>query len=251
MKTLKNAIRYPFLGSILVIACLCSCNSNESTNHVHTLEYTSQVKVAGAMKRVMRQGKLDGIIRLDTIAPKKELYGIGPVSYLRGEVLINNGKTFVSRVLLDSTMLVEENNQVSAPFLVYGHVTHWEEKPITQSISSLKELEGFVAQFKKETDDPFIFKLKGQIDQATIHIQNLPEGSEVKSPKDAHQGQVKYPLGKQEVEIIGFYSTKHHGVFTHHDANTHMHLITKDGKAMGHLDEMSFSGNQFKLYLPF
>ena len=63
----------------------------------------------------------------------------------------------------------------------------------------------------------------------------------------AHQGQTNYRLGKEVVNIIGFYSQKHQGVFTHHDSYLHLHLITKDGRWMGHLDRVSFQDMQLLL----
>ena len=39
---------------------------------------------------------------------------------------------------------------------------------------------------------PFVFKIKGKIEYAIIHIVNLASGSIVKSPKDAHKGQINY-----------------------------------------------------------
>lgn len=83
---------------------------------------------------------------------------------------------------------------------------------------------------------------------ATIHIQNLPEGTKVSSPQEAHQGQTNYELFNENVEIVGFFSTQHKGVFTHHDSYVHMHLITKDESKMGHVDELEI--RKLKLYLP-
>jgi acetolactate decarboxylase len=59
---------------------------------------------------------------------------------------------------------------------------------------------------------------------------------------------VNYSLGSEEVEIIGFFSTEHQAVFTHHDTYVHLHLMTKDESKMGHLDEVVF--DEMKLYLP-
>jgi len=70
----------------------------------------------------------------------------------------------------------------------------------------------------------------------------------VSSPAEAHQGQTNYYLNNEEVEIVGFFSTEHQGVFTHHDSFLHMHLITKDKSLMGHLDELEL--DKVTLYLP-
>src|SRR5690606_12227277 len=102
----------------------------------------------------------------------------------------------------------------------------------------------------KDSPRPFMFKLKGTVEQATVHIVNLPKGSKVSSPDEAHQGQVNYELQNEKADIIGFFSTKHKAIFTHHDTFLHMHLVTKDRRQMGHLDKVIFKPGTVKLYLP-
>lgn len=65
----------------------------------------------------------------------------------------------------------------------------------------------------------------GTVASAVIHIQNLPLGTKVSSPEEAHQGQRNYLIEEESVEVVGFFSTKHQGVFTHHNSFVHMHLI--------------------------
>lgn len=227
--------------AVLLIIMLFSCKKlSKSIN--------SDVVVIGAMKNVMWKGELEGIISLDTIKNKEGLYGLGPVSYLTGELLINDGRIYESRVLTDSTMIVKEASVVSAPFFVYSNVNQWSEHQLPDSIRVIKDLEKYITDITMEAKMPFAFKLKGSIMSADIHIQNLPKGTKVSSPTEAHQGQTNYKLKNDEVEIIGFFSTKHKGVFTHHDSFLHMHLITKNKMKMGHLDDVAF--NKMVLYLP-
>lgn len=70
----------------------------------------------------------------------------------------------------------------------------------------------------------------------------------VSSPDVAHQGQVNYTLENEAVDIVGFFSTAHKGVYTHHDSFVHMHIITKDERMMGHLDAIDME--TMVLYLP-
>jgi len=58
------------------------------------------------MKDVMWKGQLQGIINLDTITNKTNLYGLGPVEYLTGEILVIDGKSYKSTVASDTTMQV-------------------------------------------------------------------------------------------------------------------------------------------------
>ena len=233
----------------LSVITLTSCNSTSKKSET-IIENQSTVQVVGAMKNVMRKGELAGTISLDTIKNKNGLYGLGPVEYLTGELLIIDGKSYVSKVITDSTMVVKENYQVKAPFLVYANQSDWNIENLPSDIKTIKELEKFIDKKTLDFKRPFVFKLKGQVDSAKIHIQNLPEGTKISSPEEAHQGQTNYTLGNSEVEIIGFFSTEHKGVFTHHDSNVHMHLITTDRKKMGHLDKVLLGNGNIKLYLP-
>jgi acetolactate decarboxylase len=206
------------------------------------------IKIAGAMSNVMWKGELGGIINLDTVNNKKGLYALGPMAYLRGELLVNNGKSYLSTVTSDTSMKVEQTSAVSAPFLVYGNVNKWEQLNLPASVKNIKDLENFIKENTGDRKRPFAFKLAGNIKSGVIHIQNLAKGSKVSSPEEAHRGQVKYTLGQETVEIVGFFSTEHHGVFTHHDSNVHLHLITQDESKMGHLDEVAF--DTMHLFLP-
>lgn len=230
----------------LSLLALISCKNAE--NQKPTEGSDTQVQIVGAMKNVMWQGQLQGQITLDTIADKKGLYGLGPQSYLSGELLINNGKSYLSKVTSDSTMAVVQNYEVEAPFFVYANVTNWQEFGLPGQLKTIKDLEAHIDSLTKDWPRPFAFKLAGKAKSAAIHIQNLPPGTKVSSPAEAHQGQTNYTLENTEVAIIGFFSTEHKGIFTHHDSFLHMHLITKDESQMGHLDSLNIQ--QMSLFLP-
>lgn len=233
---------------LVFVISIISCKSKGNKENFTDSSTYSDVQIVGAMKNVMWKGELGSSIDLDTISNKKGLYGLGPEIYLTGELLINNGKSYISRVISDSTMTVEQSFDVSAPFFVYANVTEWKEIELPSEIKTIQDLEQFIDNKTKDYKRPFTFNLKGQIAKATIHIQNLPKGTKVSSPKEAHQGQVRYKLNEEAVEIVGFFSTAHKGIFTHHDSFLHMHLITKNEEKMGHLDELEIEG--MKLYLP-
>lgn len=210
----------------------------------------SDITSVSAMKNVMWKGELEGVIDLDTIQPKMGLYGLGPVSFLQGELLIKDGQIYSSRVLSDSTMEVLQPASISAPFFVYGNVTEWKTVDLSTNVTDIPSLEAFIDQETKAYKRPFVFRLEGRVKTADIHIQNLAPGSIVRSPEEAHQGQVNYLLADEKVEIIGFFSTKHQGVFTHHDSYVHLHLITQNEEKMGHLDDIDIIPTEMTLYLP-
>ena len=238
----KFKANYIISLSILISLCNCEFNKKEASNSPGV----PNVVATSAMKNVMWKGELFGKIQLDTLS-KKGLYGLGPQHKLQGEILINDGVVYVSKVL-DSTQIVVKTDNVEAPFFVHSYVFDWHTENLPKSIKSIKDLENYIKTKTAHINTPFAFKLEGTVDAAQIHIQNLPSGTKVSSPKEAHQGQVNYSLKNEFVTIIGFYSENHQGVFTHHDSFLHMHLITKDEKKMGHLDVMTI--DNLKLSLP-
>jgi acetolactate decarboxylase len=229
-------------ASLFLCLILASCTGREKEKH--------SVSVIGQMKDVMWKGELFGKISLDSLANKGDLYGLGPMEYLAGELLVWGGKSFKSTVTSDSSMKVEETFEVKAPFFAYSVISDWKSLALPDSIQDIKQLEQFLSKLSTSSKEPFLFKISSKIDSAKIHVINLPAGSKVSSPQDAHQGQVDYLLKDETVDLLGFFSTQHKTIFTHHDTFLHLHLITADHQKMGHLDEVIFRRGSVKLFLP-
>lgn len=217
---------------------------------VKAQESTNIPKISGAMKNVMWKGQLYGTIHLDTIANKQHLYGLGPVEYLSGEILIFDGIAYKSTVVSDTEMIVTEDYNLKAPFFVHANIKQWEEHIMPDSIQTIQQLENYLDQLTQSVQRPFMFKMNGVVEAATIHIVNLPKGSKVSSPEEAHKGKTNYFLKEENVDILGFFSTEHKSILTHHDTYVHLHLITADRKQMGHLDDVVFKQGTMKIYLP-
>ena len=219
-----RAFRY---GMFLLLASCVSAGEPPVTD----------IHVVGAMKDVMWEGQLAGKVNLDTIA-SDGVFGVGPLAFLRGEILILDGNTYVARVGADSSMEVRRESGVSAPFIVFGQTTQWTSDTLPSSVKTIGELETFLAELFPSKEELGMFRLTGRVESAIIHVVNLAPGSTVSNPSQAHQGQVNYSLNNADVDIVGFYSTNHKGVFTHHDRIIHMHLITRNGQWMGHVDAL-------------
>lgn len=236
-----KSFKFLLVGLPTLLLINCSLKAQQTTN---------EVKIVGEMKNVMWKGQLYGSINLDTIKNKTSLYGLGPVEYLSGEILIIDGKSYKSTVVSDTTMKVEETYDIKAPFFGYANISKWIEQTLPDSIQTIQQLETYLDKVTKNSPRPFMFKLSGTVEKATIHIVNLPKGSVVSSPDEAHKGQNNYQLQNEQADIVGFFSTEHKAIFTHHDTFLHMHLMTTDKQKIGHLDEVLFKKGTVKLYLP-
>lgn len=235
-------MKFPLYLLFILPVVIFSCKSSEDQT------VKNHVSIVGAMRQTMMNGELVGKINLDSLQDRSDLYGLGPESYLKGEITIFEGRPYISRVTSDSTMSVQESFQTSAPFFVYSNVRNWKELPVSAEIRSEKDLEHLIDSLTQKIEEPFPVKVEARVKTAQIHVQNLPEGTRVSSPQDAHQGQVNYKLENENVYILGFFSREHQGVFTHHDSFIHLHLLTKDRLKMGHLDQAEFS--EIRIFLP-
>lgn len=204
----------------------------------------------GAMKDVMWEGRLSAQLDIDTIAPKTHLYGLGPEEFLAGEILILDGKGYKSQVLSDTSMKVTETLKVKAPFFGYANIAKWTEAPLPDTLSTLQQLESYLDKTAQKSARPFFFRITATTDSANIHVVNLPKGAKVSSSDDAHLGQKEFLLRCEKVELLGFFSTQHQAIFTHHDTFIHAHLITEDRKRMGHLDGLVIRKGTGRLFLP-
>jgi len=213
-------------------------------------EIYTDVKIIGAMRNVMWKGQLYGNISLDTIANKEHLYGMGPVEFLSGELMIFDGKSYKSTVLSPTEMKVEETYNVKAPFFGYANIEKWNEQNLPDSIQTIGQLEHYLNIITKSAKRPFMFRLNGIVETATIHVVNLSKGSKVSSPDEAHEGQTNFTINNHQADILGFFSTQHKAIFTHHDTFLHLHLLTEDKTKMGHVDEMKLKNGSVKLFLP-
>jgi len=234
-------INLTFLGLALLMLTNGASMAQQLTNAVH---------IVGKMKDAMQKGQLSGTISLDTIANKAHLYGLGPVEYFAGEILILDGKSCKSTIVSNATMEVEETYNIKAPFFGYANIARWAEKPLPDSIQTIPQLEQYLEQVTRSSPRPFLFKLTGTVDHAVFHVVNFPKGAKISGPVETQKNQKNFELKDKPSEIIGFFSTEHKSIFTHHDTYLHMHLITADKQQMGHLDEMSIKPAVMKLYTP-
>ena len=231
---------YQCLFHILTLCLLAQCSQIAGD--------AARVKIVGTMRSVMHGGDLKPTISIDTLI-RDHLYGIGPMAYLKGEITIIDGVSYLASVLQDSTIRMDTSFKAAAPFFVYANVESWREVTVPDEILTNTAIERFLAQVTADRTEPFTFRLSGVAETAMIHVVNLPEGAKVANSDAAHNGQEDYVLRGQSVDVIGFFSKLHQGIFTHHNSNTHMHLITTDRKMMGHVDGVAFKRGSLKLWV--
>jgi acetolactate decarboxylase len=202
-------------------------------------EQDSWVKWVGAQREVL-QGDISGHVALASISGLPNLYALGPAEGLRGEVSIFDSISSIARII-DGTLRVERHFDVSACFLVFAQVSEWRRLTIETAIMEQPVLEDFIAKsasdFGVDVNRPFPFLIDATPTHATFHVLDKRDGLP-HTPELLEKAKVRFVLQRQPVEVIGFYSNRHRGIFTPADANIHMHFRTQNGQMSGHLEKI-------------
>lgn len=238
-----NKLTYIIVLVFFTIA-FSSCRDKESKT------LSTEVKHSGALRTIM-SGNIQSVISLDTLSKMKNLYALGAVDNLKGEIQIFDSRPSNSFVV-DSSLQIKDSYNLKASLLVYAEIEAWD----SFQIENIKTKSDFEKQiFKIATDigidieKPFPFLLEGTIASIDWHVINWKDGDTIHNHKKHKESGLNGTLHNREVQIIGFYSTKHKAVFTHHTTNMHMHFKTNDGSIAGHIDDLLLE-NSITLKLP-
>ena len=203
---------------------------------------SSSIEVVGQMRDVMWKGDLAGKISTDSLN-NIHAYGLGPIENLEGEVLLFEGQTFISKVIDSVAHQVTQVNSIKAPFFVYSYESDLNNFSVAPSELSLNSTEELIDSLYFDYHQPLLIRIDGVFKDIMVHSVNLPEGSSVSSPDEAHKGLTQYSYKNISGSIVGFFSRKHKAIFTHHDSYFHAHFISDDRSVMGHVDSVSFNSD--------
>ena len=191
----------------------------------------STVLTVGTLRQTMREGKTNSLIHLDTVI-SNNLIGVGPREGLTGEITVVKGVAYVSTIDDEGRLAVEQASDVGAPFFVYADVHEWVSTLLRKSVNSIPELDSTLAEVLKrakvstECSTPML--VKGEFAQVDFHVFDKSSRKKL------------YIEQNVKGYLVIFYSTRHHGIFTHHDSNSHIHFIAEDKSKMGHVDDVKF-----------
>jgi len=128
------------------------------------------------MRDVMWKGDLVGKISTDSLN-RPNAYGLGPIENLKGEVLLFEGQTFISKVIDSVAHQVTQVNSTNAPFFVYSKESKLNAISVSPSELSLQSTEELIDSLYSDYDKPLLVRIDGIFQDITVHSVNLPEGS--------------------------------------------------------------------------
>lgn len=223
------------------------------------------VEYVGAQKDIFVSGKATSVVSLEDLAGRKGLYAMGPVDGFDGEVTIFDSKAYITKVR-GSDYTMDNTFKHGAFFLVWTEQTTWQDVPVPASVKGYADLQNFVKVQAQaagiDVTKPFPFLLFGTPLEIKWHINvDRTEGKPITKELFA-KSKASFATKNEPVDIIGFYSEHHAGVFL--TATTpmikegsgmqnaiHMHMISRASKASGHIDDIALGeGTVLRLTKP-
>ena len=246
--------------TILLMLILCVALGACATK---AIQKDGLVEYIGAQRNMFETGKAEGVLNLKFFQGKDNIYAVGPAALLDGEITLLSSKPYVSKVR-GNDYHVDNTLNHDALFLVWSQVPRWKDIPVPESVNTYVQLQTFVkdqaAASGMDVSKPIPFQFTGAPVEIVWHVncdktENKPITRELFAKSKAI-----FTMKNEPVDIIGFYSEKHNGIFISQyapaikpgsdDKNAvHMHLVSRTTKATGHIDNITF-GKGITLRLP-
>jgi len=219
-----------FLSGLIIIGC-----ENNKTNY--------NIQIHGALRDIMHNGVREGIIHIADAVRDNHIYGVGALEGLDGEILLWDSKVILTRADKQGEVTVSNNAEnEKGLLLVTAKIDEWIEIPFNGKKIG-KSLDDYIYEMANNNniklEEPFPFILEGIFSKVKWHIISDPglDGSH----NDHMNKSWNQTDEKTEAKILGFYSTKHHAIFTHHTTNSHMHYYDENTGLSGHVDDLILS----------
>ena len=202
------------------------------------------VQTHGALRAMLHEGQTGATVTLDKILPNPNVYALGALADLSGEITVVGGKAYLARPDGTDATRTETALQTNAAatLLVVSQVPAW-HGIVTERPIRFEELDEAIATLATAAgmniDERFPFLMEGSFDDLQWHVI---DGHRLTSGADSHQdhmaGAIKTRLDRASGTLVGFYSANDMGVFTHMGSRTHIHCALDEPLATGHVDHV-------------
>lgn len=230
-----------YLSGFFFLLFLVACSSREPENR-------PVVKYAGALRNFTEKNDTSSAIYLDTINPHRRLYGLGALRGYTGEIMVIDGRPYVSKLNSKGLNRIRLSFDLKAPYFVYAHVRAWDPANLPDQEITSSDLETMLPELAKKAGldpgKPFPFMLRGSFEKLAYHIDYRPKKKKKRVP------QTKFAETDSEIIVLGFYSRKHQDIFTAAGSNLTMSFMTTSASQVGQIDQLTFQGKRVQLLLP-
>jgi alpha-acetolactate decarboxylase len=195
----------------------------------------------------MRDGQTQANVQLESLLPDGQLYALGALERLEGEVTVIGGRASLSRCEADGSIRTQTGSAVhaGAALLVTARVSEWRSVRLTADVAD-GELADRIAELARtegvDTHRAFVFLIRGELADLSAHVvdgRHLPGGPSTHEQHQQAGQRIERPVARGV--LLGFYSTRDEGVFTHHGERLHMHVLLEDPDLTAHVDHVALA----------
>jgi hypothetical protein len=212
-----------------------------------------EVQTFGTLRAVVHEGDLRERVKLSDVVARPHAYAVGALTGLHGEVTVLDGRIWVARPGRRSSSRAPAPES-GATLMVATHVDRWRSHRLPAPVAA-GEIDAALERIAREAgvpaDRPFPFLIEGALFDLQWHVidgSRMTAGGRAGSHAQHMEMAETFSARRERGTIVGFFSRRHHGVFTHMGANTHMHVVLPDRRASGHVDRVALpAGTVVKL----
>lgn len=230
-------MRQTIVGAALALGVLAACDVPPPAR------FDGQFEVHGALRAMFHQGQTGKVVALDSFVPDPDMFAVGALADLAGEITIADGQVYLSYPDGDSARTeVASHSDAGAALLVASHVSGWIETATRREVT-LAQLEDEIAELAAAEglapEVRFPFVLEGEVENLQWHVI---DGARLQGGGTSHADHlaaaVQLERERSPAKLIGFYSTRDQGVFTHMGSRIHVHCVLEGPVASGHVDDV-------------
>ena len=234
--------RFPSAVLSLLLILTCGRRGDDSTAEA-TRPWDGELRVYGSLRAMLHEGQTDAQVTLDTLLPNPDLYAVGALAGLSGEITVIGGNAYLSYPEGEGTRTeMLSASGAGAALLVAAEVPRWHTVTTREPIrfEELDEAIGkLAASAGMSLDARFPFLVEGDFEDLQWHVidgTRLPAGET--SHQDHLEAAVQAARPRASARLVGFYSQRDAGVFTHMGSKTHLHCVLEGPLAAGHVDHV-------------
>lgn len=206
--------------------------------------WDGQVQVFGALRAMFHEGQTGAMVRLDSLLPNPDLYGVGALTDLSGEITVIGGRAYLSYPEGAESTRTETTLQadISATLLVTSEVPSW-RSVVTDRAIRFEELDDEIVRLATAAgmsrSARFPFLVEGTFEDLQWHVI---DGRKLTGGGSSHLDHLAAALKAERdgavATLVGFYSETDQGVFTHMGSRTHLHCVVDAPLSAGHVDHV-------------
>jgi acetolactate decarboxylase len=193
---------------------------------------------------MMHEGQIGPMVELGSLMPDSTLFGLGAMADLAGEITILHGTAYLAYPEGTDTARIVANSRpdASATLLVVGHVPAWRSITLDHPVAFEKleeEIPELAATVGLGREQRIPFLVTGTFDNFHWHVIDGSRLTDLSAPHQEHlKAAVKFARDRVEATLVGFYSERDRGVFTHMDSKLHVHCVVSEPLSAGHVDHV-------------